>query len=182
MKASPAASSRERALAPEERVLVACVGNLLCQDDGFGVVVAQRLGEIRLPPGVDLIETGIGGLSIVQQLMDGYDRLIVVDAIDRGDVPGTVWRLEPQVDDPHGSPAAVWQAHFSNLHFAEPSRVFALAHALGVLPPHVTVVGCQPLSCEGLGEPLSEPVQRAVEHAVSMVLELVGSHAPATSR
>jgi hydrogenase maturation protease len=169
------ASAAVDASSSRNRVLVACVGNVLCQDDGFGVAVAGQLAQAELPANVDLIETGIGGLSIVQQLMDGYELLIVVDAIDRGDQPGTVWLVEPSVDDPRRSPAEEWQAHFSNLHLAEPGRVFALARALGVLPSRVMVVGCQPLSCEGLGEPLSEPVERAVHEATNMVLELLGT-------
>ena len=51
------------------RVLIACVGNILRGDDGFGVIVAEELARRSLPTGVDLIETGIGGMSIVQQLI-----------------------------------------------------------------------------------------------------------------
>src|ERR687884_965842 len=98
------------------RVLVACVGNALRGDDGFGIAVAERLAsEGGLPPGVDLIETGIGGLSIVHQLMEGYATLVVVDAIDRGAPSGTVFVLEAQVPDPAGLSADEWHARFSNL-------------------------------------------------------------------
>jgi hydrogenase maturation protease len=155
------------------RVLVACVGNILHRDDGFGVAVASRLAaDGSLPPGVELIETGIGGLSIVQQLMEGYEALIVVDAVDRGAAPGTVFVLEPQVSDPATFPLDDWQARFSNLHLAEPSRVFLLARALGVLPERVLLVGCQPRDCEGLGEDLSPPVRAAVTIAAERVREL----------
>ena len=155
------------------RVLVACVGNVLHRDDGFGVAVASRLGaDGRLPPGVELIETGIGGLSIVQQLMEGYQALIVVDAVDRGAAPGTVFVLEPKVSDPATLPPEDWQARISNLHLAEPSRVFLLAKALGVLPERVLLVGCQPRDCEGLGQDLSPPVEAAVTIAAGRVREL----------
>src|SRR5919206_4588398 len=67
-------SGRLSRVAESGRVLVACVGNVLRGDDGFGQAVEQRLlASGGLPPGVDLIETGIGGLGIVQQLMQGYD-------------------------------------------------------------------------------------------------------------
>ena len=97
--------SRER-----EKVLVAGVGNILRGDDGFGVAVVERLlTRGSLPSGVDVIETGIGGMSIVQQLMEGFRALIVVDAVDRGEKPGTVFVLEPEVPDASELPASRWQ-------------------------------------------------------------------------
>ena len=158
-----------------EGVLVACVGNVLRLDDGFGVAVATHLAADGLPPGVDLIETGIGGLSIVQQLMDGYAGLIVVDAVDRGAAPGTVFVLEPSVEDPARIPFDEWQDRFSNLHLTEPSRVFLLARALSVLPDRVLLVGCQTADVEGLGQGLSPPVQAAVAVAAGRVRTLASA-------
>ena len=155
------------------RVLVAGVGNVLRRDDGFGVAVAAHLAaQGDLGPGVDLIETGIGGLGIVQQLMEGYGALIVVDAVDRGAAPGTIFVLEPEVPDPADLPHDVWRERFSNLHLAEPSRVLLLARALGVLPQRVLLVGCQPSDCDEFGQGLSPPVEAAVLLAASQVREL----------
>ena len=154
-------------------VLVACVGNLLRGDDGFGVAVAARLlADGGLPRGIDLLETGIGGLGIVQQLMDGYRALIVVDAVDRGAAPGTLFVLEPEVADPAALPLDEWRERFSNLHLAEPSRVFLLAKAFGVLPERVLLVGCQPRDCDELVETLSPPVAAAVPLAAERVRQL----------
>src|SRR5919204_1274430 len=159
-------------MAEHGRVLVACVGNLLRGDDGFGQAVERRLmTEGGLPPEVDLIETGIGGMAIVQQLMQGYDTLIVVDAVDRGAAPGTVFVLEPEVPEPTALEVDDWRDRFSNLHLAEPSRVFLLARALGVLPERVVLVGCQPLACDEFNQTLSAPVAAAVGLAVRRVSE-----------
>jgi hydrogenase maturation protease len=156
------------------RVLVAGVGNVLCRDDGFGVAVAQRLlAAGALPAGVDVVETGTGGLSIVQQLMDGYQTLIVVDVVDRGAEPGTICLLEPEVPDPGALSADEARATFCDLHLTEPSRVFLLARALGVLPRRVLLVGCQPRDCDELGQGLSAPVEAAVPVAVRRIQELV---------
>jgi hydrogenase maturation protease len=155
------------------RVLVACVGNVLRGDDGFGVAVALELGRGEpLPAGVDLIETGIGGLSIVQQLMDGYDTLIVVDALARGAPPGTLVIAEPRVPDPSAMPMDEWRTRFSNLHLAEPSRVLLMARAAGVLPPRVILVGCEPQTCEEYSQALSPAVQAVVPLAAARVREL----------
>ena len=69
------------------RVLVAGVGNMLRRDDGFGPAVAASLAG--LPPGVAVVETGIGGVALLQELLSGYDGLILIDAVDRGAAPGT---------------------------------------------------------------------------------------------
>ncbi len=80
------------------RVLVTRVGNVLRGDDGFGPAVAAQL-QGRLPAGADVVETGIGPLGLVHQLMEGYAALVVVDAVEQGSPPGTLFVLEPQVPD-----------------------------------------------------------------------------------
>src|SRR5438309_12101030 len=102
----------------KSRVLIACVGNVLKGDDGFGVAVANRLAK-ELPPRTDVIETGIGGVSIVQLLMQGYDALIVVDAVDRGVATGTVLVLQRQVADSSEVSNDEWRREYSNWHLAE---------------------------------------------------------------
>ena len=160
-------------MAEPARVLVACVGNVLRGDDGFGAAVERRLAaDGSLPSWVDLIETGIGGMGIVQQLMHGYQALIVIDAVDRGAAPCTLFVLEPEVPDPSELPLDEWRERFSNLHLAEPSRVFLLARALGVLPERVLVVGCQPLQSDDFSQTLSPPVAAAVEDAARRAREL----------
>ena len=161
-------------------MLVACVGNTLRGDDGFGIAVAAELQE-GLPAGADLIETGIGGIGIVHQLMDGYDGLIIVDAVERSALPGTVFVLVPQVPHVDTPTFDEWRAQLADLHLAEPSRVLRIARAAGVLPPQVLVVGCQPETCEDFEERLSAPVAGAVPVAAGRVRRLVddlltGSH------
>ncbi len=147
-----------------QRVLVACVGNVLRGDDGFGPAVAARL-EGTLPEEARLVETGIGGIALLQELLASYEGLVVVDAVDEAMAPGTVVTMEPEVD---GS-----EAHVPDVHLANPGRVLALAKALGVLPPRVVIVGCQPTDAEGLGEGLSPPVLKAVGLAASRVAAIV---------
>lgn len=154
------------------RLLVACVGNLLRGDDGFGLAVAAEL-EHGLPAEVDLIETGIGGLGILHQLMHGYGALIIVDAVEQEAAPGTVFVLQPQVPEIAAPTMEEWQAQLADLHLAEPSRILRLARAADVLPEHVLVVGCQPERTEDFDECLSERVAAAVPTAARRVRELM---------
>ncbi len=157
------------------RILVAGVGNVLRSDDAFGVEVAHRLEEMEdLPPGVRVVETGIGGIALVQELQDGFDALIVADAVDRGRPAGTVMLIEPDVIDVHALSWGERHDLLADMHLATPERALMLARALGVLPPRVLVVGCQPEDAEAVGQGLSEPVAAAVELAISEVLRHVG--------
>ena len=65
-------------------------------------------------------------------------------------------------------------------HFAEPACAMQLARALGFLPDTVTVLGCEPESCE-LGISLSVAVDAAVDRAVEKIHEVVGSDARGTA-
>jgi hydrogenase maturation protease len=143
-----------------KREIVAAVGNVLRRDDGFGPTVAARLGP--LPAGVELVETGIGGIALLQELMAGCDGLVLIDAVDQGAEPGTIFVIEPEIGDAE---------HVPDVHLANPERVLAMAKALGCLPPRVVIVGCQPADVDELGEQLSPIVDRAATRAARTVVE-----------
>lgn len=154
------------------QILVVGIGNILRGDDGFGVVVAQHLAQRSdLPAAVTVTEVGIGGISLVHELLAGYDVLLIVDAVDRGGAPGTTYLLEPQVPDLTQWPLEQRQDFLADMHMTTPSRALILAKALGVLPPTVYMLGCQPTTCDDLVIGLSEPVECAV---VPSVERLVG--------
>lgn len=143
------------------RILVAGMGNVLRGDDGFGLRVVQRLMQMELPAGVEVYEAGGAGIALAQKLMDGFDVCILVDAARRGDPPGTLCCIEPEIFS---------QLQTIGVHEQEPSKVLALAKALGALPPKVLLVGCEPLEVDDLIEELSAPVAAAVEPAVQRIL------------
>jgi len=158
------------------RILVAGIGNVLRGDDGFGNAVAQQLAQQPdLPPTVIVVEVGI---SLVHEMLSGYDVLLIVDALDRGGAPGTIYLLEPQVPDLTQWPFEQRQDFLADMHMTTPSRALILARALGVLPSSVYLLGCQPTTCDDLVIGLSEPVERAVapsvERLVSEIRRLTG--------
>lgn len=155
-------------------VLVVGVGNLLRRDDGFGIVVAQRLEALGdLPAGVRVTETGIAGVGLVQDLMDGYDGLVIVDAVSRGGAPGTLYLLEPDVPDVRAWTDEERRAFLADLHQVEPSKALGLAAALGVLPPTVRILGCEPAECDEAEIGLTPAVAHAADLAVERVLLLL---------
>jgi hydrogenase maturation protease len=167
-------NERDRGPRPAaRRILIAGIGNVLRMDDGFGVAVAGAL-ESRpdLPAGVRVVEIGIGGIGLVHELMDGYDALIVLDAVDRGGEPGSLWVLEPDVPAVAAMGPDARGLVASDLHQLVPARSLAAAAALDVLPPVVRIVGCQPGETELLSTDLTPPVRAAVARAVEIVVGL----------
>jgi hydrogenase maturation protease len=154
------------------RTLVAGVGNIFLGDDGFGVEVANRLAQRRLPEGVSVADFGIRGVHLAYELLNGYDLLVLIDAVPRGAPPGTVSIIEPYAD-PESEPApgdgtlAAMDAH--GMH---PEAVLAMMEDMGGHLDRVLIVGCEPGEIEErIG--LSEPVAAAVDRAVEAVEELV---------
>jgi hydrogenase maturation protease len=156
------------------RVLVAGVGNVLHRDDGFGVAVAEHLDTATLPEGTTVVETGIGGVALVQELLtERFDALVIVDAVDRCRPPGTVLVIDPEVPDVSTLTPDQRQDLLADAHLATPDRVLMLARALGVLPSVVRVVGCQPEDADGVGTGMSPRVARAVPRAADEVRGII---------
>jgi hydrogenase maturation protease len=154
-----------------KRVLVAGVGNVFLGDDGFGVEVVRRLAGRELPEGVEVADFGIRGLDLAYALQDDYEIVIFVDAIPRGEEPGTVYLIEPEIEE-DGEVVL-------DTHGMDPVKVMKLARALGANPTRTFVVGCEP-QVVASGEDyddmlmeLSEPVRAAVEEAAKLVESLV---------
>ncbi len=160
--ASPTADSRRRV----HRVLVAGVGNLFLTDDGFGPEAARQLARRRLPDHVRVTDYGIRGMHLAFDLLDGWDRLILLDLLPSRGRPGTVHVVEIDPNtvggaapDPHGM---------------APHSVLAAVGSLGGRLPPTVLVGCEPADVgEGLG--LTPVVAAAVQPAVEAVLELLNT-------
>ena len=157
------------------KILIVGVGNVLHGDDGFGVELAWRLAKDHWPPGVKVLETGIGGMSIVQELMTGYYAVLVLDAHKSGGAPGELRLSEPVLPDLSGLDAHALRDYFADTHYATPMRALALCNRLGQLPPSVGVLGCEPAELNDLHMGLSAPVAAALDSASSMVREWVGN-------
>lgn len=150
------------------RTVVAGIGNIFLGDDAFGVELARRLAKEELPEGVTVADYGIRGMHLAYDLLEiAPDTTILLDAVPRGDKPGTVYVLEIGPGDVDElAPAAV------DAHGMAPDAVLALLDNLGGSPGRTLLVGCEPVSTEeGIG--LSPTVAAAVEEAVGVVMDLL---------
>lgn len=156
------------------RMLVAGVGNVLQGDDGFGIEVAYRLmKQEELRSLAKIIETGIGGMSLVQELMTGYDALLLLDAFRKGGKPGQLYMLEPEIPDLSGLDVHQLRDYFSDTHYATPLRALNLLKHVSTLPGTIRIIGCEPAQLDDLHLGLSPPVSASVEKAVTMAVNWI---------
>lgn len=148
------------------RVLVAGIGNVFLGDDAFGSEAARRLAAEPLPDGVTVTDYGIRGMHLAFDLVEGYDALVLLDALPRGGAPGDVTVLEVTADD-------LGDGEF-DAHGMDPASVLASLGALGGRLPRTFVVGCEPADVgEGLG--MTPEVAGAVDRALSAVRVLLAT-------
>jgi len=122
------------------------------------------------PEGVRIVDFGIRSYDLAFALTEGYDAVILVDAVRRGQAPGTTYLMEL---DPGELPRT--QAEAPDGHSLDPVSVLQMAQSLGGLSGKLFLVGCEPAVFETEdGEmKLSDAVQAAVPQAVSMIEELI---------
>lgn len=142
--------------------LILGVGNLLLSDDGVGVRVVERLERARaLPEGVQTLDGGTCGLDLMQYL-EGVDQLVVVDAANFGQPPGTIQRLE-------GDAVPAFLAQKVSPHEINLPELLFSAKLVGIYPSRVVVLGIQPESLE-VGLELSPAVAARVDELAERAL------------
>jgi hydrogenase maturation protease len=138
------------------------IGNLIMSDDGVGVRVVQRLTEeYSFPPEVEIIDGGTLGLDLLP-LLEGLDRLLIVDAMETGGPPGTITRLTgDQIPLAFETRLSAHQMGLKDL--------LAVSRLLGNSVPEMVLLGVQP-KCIELGMELSLPVAAVLDTLVGMAL------------
>lgn len=143
------------------RVLLLGVGNLLLQDEGLGLRALERLAErYCLPPEIQALDGGTLGLDLLPYL-EGVTHLLVVDAVQTGQAPGTLVRLE-------GNEVPVALSMKVSMHQVGLQELLAASHLLGSTPPHIVLWGIEPAGFEVSLE-LSETVTAKLEALVEAV-------------
>jgi hydrogenase maturation protease len=149
------------------RILIAGIGNIFLGDDAFGIEVVRRLAERVLPGEVAVKDFGIRGFDLACALQEGYDAVILVDAIQRDTAPGTLHVIEPNTE-PRSAAAPI------EMHLLDPARVIQLARRMGGRLPLLRLVGCEPATLEPTPDgKLSDPVHLAVPGAMVLVETLI---------
>ncbi|MGC8782971.1 MAG: hydrogenase maturation protease [Armatimonadota bacterium] len=143
-------------------ILLVGVGNPYRQDDGAGIAVVRRLRPL-LQERVECVEC-TGDLIALMDIWQGYEQVVVIDAMHSGRSAGEVIRLDASR---RSLPA---DGHFSFTHAMGLNETLALAHALNQMPPKLVIYGIEGKHF-GEGEALSAEVAKAVEDVVRYILQ-----------
>lgn len=155
----------------QPRILIAGIGNIFLGDDAFGCEVVSCLAQQTWPDNVRVVDFGIRGFDLAYAILEGYDLTIFIDATPRGEAPGTVYTIEPDLSELEESDVEA----IPDTHGMNPLKVLKLVKTMGADFKQVLVVGCEPATFgpeEGLMG-LSPEVQAAVPEAVKVVESLV---------
>ena len=147
---------------PEERVLVAGVGNILEGDDAFGIFAIRELEERGLPQGVRLANAGVRSQELATEIQNGYEAVILLETAAQGGEPGTLYVFDPEVD-----PVEAGQAIFGSRGMA-PEDALKVLDAFDGYSGQILIVGCEPESFESV-DGLSDSVESAVPKAVNLL-------------
>jgi len=145
------------------KVLILGIGNTLRSDDGLGVFIVKQMEEsgMRLPEGVSLLDGGTAGFDLLG-LIDGYDKIVIVDALKTDDKPGSIYRFTPE-------------------HAVE-SRARISMHEVGIMEviktlrimdsnPEIEFVGIVPENISDMNTTISQAVMESVPRAVEVILD-----------
>lgn len=145
------------------KVLILGIGSTIRGDDGLGVHIVRHMEEsgMRLPAGVELLDGGTAGFDLLG-LIDGYDKIVIVDALRTDDQPGSIYRFTPD----H---AREQRARFS-LHEV---GIMEVIKTLRIMDhdPEIEFVGIVPENISDIDTNISESVLNSVPRAVEVILE-----------
>ena len=159
-------SSLDNVLHPAE-VTILGVGNVILKDEGFGVRVAEYLDHhYTFPDSVQIVDGGTLGIELTQYVT-GTNKLLVIDSINGGAEPGTVFRFHNDAIMEH------FQDKLS-AHEVGIQDVLALLTVTGHKIPDVIVIGAQPFDVEA-GVGLSEGMQALLPQIVEQALKDLSS-------
>jgi hydrogenase maturation protease len=145
-----------------ERVVIVGLGNPLLTDDAIGLRAAEVLTERLAAAPVDVLQSAWGGMRFVD-LLAGYDRAIIVDAIEwRRGPPGTIYRLTPD--------EAIPTLRAVSYHDVSLGTALALGRALDIpLPTETVFFAVEAQETREFGEHLTPAVQAALPDLVRRV-------------
>ncbi len=139
------------------------IGNTLRCDDGLGVFIVRQMEESGspLPEGVDLLDGGTAGFDLLG-LIDGYDKIVIVDALRTDDKPGSVYRFSPD-------------------HAVERRAQFSM-HEVGIMEviktlrimdndPEIEFVGIVPENISDTDTVISRAVLDSIPRAMEVILD-----------
>jgi hydrogenase maturation protease len=144
-------------------ILVLGIGNLLLKDEGVGVHAVQKLQEMDLPDHVEVVDGGTAGLDLLEWI-DGRDKVVVIDAVKSGGIPGTIYRFSGENIKEVSKP-------WLSLHDIDITDLLKLIDMLGVKKPEVIVIGIEAKDIESVDLELSKEIEAQIPKVIEQVMK-----------
>jgi hydrogenase maturation protease len=146
------------------KTLILGMGNPLLCDDGVGLRIAAELKDRVNQPEVTITETSIAGLALLDLLV-GYDRAIIIDAIQTVDgKPGHIYQLDTEAFDT--------ARHAVSPHDIDFTTAVEFGRKLGLhMPQQIVIFAIETSDVSTFREECTPEVQKAIPTCVKMVLQ-----------
>ncbi|MCX6656889.1 MAG: hydrogenase maturation protease [Candidatus Bathyarchaeota archaeon] len=144
------------------RTLVIGVGNLLRTDDGVGIHIINRLSKLH--PEIDTFDAAMGSIEILEA-MRGYERVIILDSIETGIEPGTIYRVNLASGE---KPPVISHSHGTDI-----LTIIELGHQLygDGMPKDIILIAVEAEDTVTIGDKLTKRVQEAMDEVLQKILE-----------
>jgi hydrogenase maturation protease len=139
------------------------LGNLLLQDDAVGLHAIETIKErYRFRAPIDLFDGGTAGLDLLP-LIEQYEKVLFVDAVDAGQPAGTIVIVEgEEIPSFLTSQVSVHHVGLSDLLFA--------ARMAGCLPAEICLIGVQPESVD-IGLEMTDVLKESLDLLLTTVVK-----------
>jgi hydrogenase maturation protease len=145
-----------------KQITVLGIGNILMQDEGFGVrVIEELLRKYSFPQNVQVLDGGTLGMELLRFLI-GTDQLILVDAVSGDLSPGSIYQF-------HNDEVKTYFKEKVSMHELGIQDVLAVMDVLEKPIGEIMILGVQPLSIDTSLE-MTPIVGKAVDVIVKQVL------------
>jgi len=148
-----------------KKVVILGIGNLLLSDEGIGIKTLEELSKnFEFPEEVELVDGGTLGLGLLE-FVEQATHLLVVDAIEGGGKPGTLYEFK-------GKDLLPQVAERLSLHEVSFLDILNLAKLRGKIPEEIVILGVEPGSLE-MSTNLTEEVKSKIPELITRILAVL---------
>jgi len=146
------------------RTIVLGLGNPILTDDGIGPRLVYELQKMVSDPDITLLEASLAGMDLMEMLV-GYDRAVIIDAIRTGGKPGTIYRLTP--DDLPQQRTDLTSEHQLGL-----LNALQMGEELSQpMPRNISIIAVEAEDIHTFSEQMTPLVEQALPTVIAMVLK-----------
>jgi hydrogenase maturation protease len=147
-----------------KNIKVLGIGNALVGDDGFGPRVLEELQKREIPPNVELIDAGVGGIAILSWIEDA-DKIVIIDSVQTNNEPvGTIYRFT----DKEMPPSDMFMLSLHDLNLVDTINI---GRVVQKMPEEIIIYGVEVKRIAEFTREMTPEVEAAVTEVADLVME-----------